>query len=129
MKKEKLQLKKKEGENTPLGLTDLANSLRNPPVVKESIEQKDVKEGIEKEEREVLKDTALEKILEKIDSKKYECTEVVYIDKEIKQVFSLLKSKGKIQTSSLVSYVLEAFLEQYRNDINAVIARSNRFLD
>ncbi|WP_172917322.1 hypothetical protein [Capnocytophaga canis] len=67
--------------------------------------------------------------IEKVGDKQYNCKEILYVDEEIKEVFGLLKSKGKIQISSLVSLILEEWLEENKDDVLKIINSSkNRFL-
>ena len=141
------KLKKKEvpEEKNSLSLTSIASRLKNNaeetvPVAEtkkeetEKPETPQIKDDIKPVSREskrandVIKNTKFDEILEEIENRDYECSGVIYIDEEIKEVLSLLKSKGKIKTSSLVSYILERFLEENRDDINAIIKSSNRFL-
>lgn len=132
------KLKPKSGGNT--SLTNVAEMLKGKPlqnVVEETpqkpeitnkvVEVQETKES-SKKISDVVSNTKFAEILEDIENKEYACTGVIYIDEEIKEVLSLLKSKGKIKTSSLVSYILEDFLEQNKDDINAIIKSSNRFL-
>lgn len=67
--------------------------------------------------------------IEKVGDKQYNCKEILYVDEEIKEVFGLLKSKGKIQISSLVSLILEEWLEENKDDVLKIInSGKNRFL-
>jgi galactitol-specific phosphotransferase system IIB component len=109
-------------------------SLQNVVREEEASERAESKTGVQEVKENskkisgVVSNTKFAEILEDIENKEYVCTGVIYIDEEIKEVLSLLKSKGKIKTSSLVSYILEVFLEQNKDDINTVIKSSNRFL-
>jgi ABC-type uncharacterized transport system ATPase subunit len=112
----KLEPKGKAGER--MNITSVAEMLKNPTqVVKEE------NTGVD-----VLVNTKLEDILEEIENKDYTCTTIVYIDSELKEVLNLLKSRRKINTSSLVSYLVEQFVNEHRDDINAIVRRKNRFL-
>jgi len=130
------KLKPKSGGNT--SLTGVAQMLKGTPLQNVAEEKKEerteskadvqvVKESTKKVS-DIVSNTKFAEILEDIEKREYECTGVIYIDEQIKEVLSLLKSKGKIKTSSLVSYILEDFLEQNKEDINAIIKSSNRFL-
>lgn len=130
------KLKPKSGGST--SITGVADRLRNKPLV-DIVEEKPIEkevinpdvQGVKdntKKVGNVVSNTKFAEILEEIEQKEYECTGVIYIDEQIKEVFTLLKSKGKIKTSSLVSYILEDFLEQNKEDINTIIKSSNRFL-
>ena len=102
-----------------------------PVVVPEASKVQDKSKDAHKEGRragDLVQNTKLSSIVEEIESKEYNCTGVIYIDEEIKEVLTLLKSKGKIKTSSLVSYILEEFIEENKDDINAIITSANRFL-
>ncbi len=67
--------------------------------------------------------------LENVDATKYNCKEIVYVDEQIKEVFSLLKSKGKIKTSLLCSVILENWLRDNKEEVQAIINKgNNRFL-
>jgi hypothetical protein len=130
------KLKPKSGGST--SLTGVAEMLKNTPLInvteekpRERTESKiDVQVSKENNKKlsNIVSNTKFAEILEDIEQKEYECTGVIYIDEQIKEVFTLLKSKGKIKTSSLVSYILEDFLEQNKDDINTIIKSSNRFL-
>ena len=65
--------------------------------------------------------------LQRMNNKNYDCKEVLYVDKDIKEVFSLLKRK-KIQISSLVSLILEDWLNDHMDEIKPIIKSKNRFL-
>ncbi len=122
--------KKKDG----IGMTSLAKLLKEG----DALEAKDTDLAKRSEEKEVILKVenwdknnvkgSFNNILKNLDDKDYNCTGVIYIDEEIKEVFAMLKSKAKIKTSSLVSYVLEEFLEDNKEEINTIIKRSNRFL-
>lgn len=72
----------------------------------------------------------LSEILEAVRQRKYECKEVLYVDKEIKEIFSLLKAKMKIPISPLVSFILEEWLQKNGDEIQKMIKQNtNRFLD
>lgn len=130
------KLKPKSGGNT--SLTGVAEMLKTTPLQNIAEEKKEertesktdvqVNKESSKKVSNVVSNTKFAEILENIEDKEYECTGVIYIDEQIKEVLSLLKSKGKIKTSSLVSYILEDFLEQNKDDINTIIKSSNRFL-
>jgi galactitol-specific phosphotransferase system IIB component len=135
MSKDKLKPKGSGGTS----LTNIAHMLKEQPLqtiieeeetlrrTEEKTNVQEIKESSRKISNVVL-NTKFAEILEDIENREYVCTGVIYIDEEIKEVLSLLKSKGKIKTSSLVSYILEIFLEQNKDDINAIIKSSNRFL-
>lgn len=65
--------------------------------------------------------------LQRMNNKNYDCKEILYVDKDIKEVFSLLKRK-KIQISSLVSLILEDWLNDHMDEIKPIIKSKNRFL-
>jgi len=67
-------------------------------------------------------------ILNLINEKDYSCKEVLYVDEDIKEVFQMLKSKGKVPISALVSYILEDWIKQNIEDINAVINSKNKYI-
>lgn len=72
----------------------------------------------------------LSEIIENVRRKKYQCKEVLYVDKEIKEIFSLLKAKMKVPISPLVSYILEEWLQKNSESIQTMIKQNtNRFLD
>lgn len=137
------KLTPKDKTGMPATLTSVAEMLKNPqrdmkPVHGEVINEKPEhqivsdkqksEEAVLNRKNDTIKNTKFKEILEELETKNYACTEVIYIDAEMKEVLSLLKSKGKIKTSSLVSYILEQFLEENKEDINAIIKSSNRFL-
>jgi hypothetical protein len=128
---------------TPIGLSEIARMIKTSGGVpindevrdeteteKGEVREEEVRNNSLKENRNnaIVRETKFSNILAEIENKEYACTGVIYIDEEIKEVLSLLKSKAKIKTSSLVSYILEHFLEENKEDINTIIRSSNRFL-
>ena len=72
----------------------------------------------------------LSSIVESAKGKEYRCREVIYVDSDIKEIFSLLKAKMKIPISPLVSYILEEWLQEHAEDIQeAIKVNKNRFLE
>jgi hypothetical protein len=134
-------IKKEVNVGNPMSIKDIAMMVKNSEPEREvyevemmnadskvPAEQDEVRELQRKKRKSVLKETKFGQIIEEIEKKEYGRMGVIYVDEEIKEVLSLLKSKGKIKTSSLVSYILEQFLEENKDDINTVIKSANRFL-
>jgi hypothetical protein len=134
-------IKKETNVGSPVSLRDIATMVKNSEPEREmnevemlnvdsktSAEQDEVREVQRKKRKSVLKETKFGRIVEEIEKREYGQMGVIYVDEEIREVLSLLKSKGKIKTSSLVSYILEQFLEENKDDINTVIKSANRFL-
>lgn len=68
-------------------------------------------------------------LLKALKAKNYSCKEVMYVDKEVKEVMYLLKIKGKIPISSLVSYILEGWIIEHQELISSIIKNdNNRFI-
>lgn len=143
------KLKPKENTNTgaPKSISSIASLLRGGVVeqpIQFSKEEKEV-ETSHKEEKKLqvsgpaketenvrekkVQEFPLSYWIEKVGDKQYNCKEILYVDEEIKEVFGLLKSKGKIQISSLVSLILEEWLEENKDDVLKIInSGKNRFL-
>ncbi len=118
------KLKPKSGES--VGITKIANLLRE----KETSTGK--KTSKIKGEKEVPQGEGnfFQRFDEEIKNKEYNIKETLYVDEEIKEVLGLLKSKGKIQISSLVSFILEEWIFNNIEEVREVISREekNRFL-
>ncbi|MFK8284950.1 hypothetical protein [Capnocytophaga canis] len=143
------KLKPKGNTNTgaPKSISSIASLLRGGVVeqpIQSSKEEKEV-EASHKEEKKLqvsepaketenvrekkVQEFPLSYWIEKVGDKQYNCKEILYVDEEIKEVFGLLKSKGKIQISSLVSLILEEWLEENKDDVLKIInSGKNRFL-
>lgn len=137
------KLKPKENSNleAPKSISSIASLLRGQePVILEKkqeatiiVEREQVEEPVKEidntREKKSNINTPLSYWLEKVNEKEYNCKEILYVDEEIKEVFGLLKSKGKIQISSLVSLILEEWLEENKDDVLKIInSGKNRFL-
>lgn len=128
------KLKPKAGSAS---ITQIAAILRDEPSKSIDLEssnaQTENEEAVENTSLKQVNDSpALEfsEILEAVRQRKYECKEVLYVDKEIKEIFSLLKAKVKIPISPLVSYILEEWLQRNGDAIQKMIKQNtNRFLD
>ncbi|MDM8242894.1 hypothetical protein QUW47_13615 [Phocaeicola barnesiae] len=118
-------------------ITDIAAVLRGEnskkvsiPVVtetpKDNTENEEYKSIIPKQ----VQNGNLSSIVESAKGKEYRCREVIYVDSDIKEIFSLLKAKMKIPISPLVSYILEEWLQEHAEDIQeAIKVNKNRFLE
>lgn len=140
------KLKPKEVSNAgaPKSISSIASLLRGgeqPLQPKREIEKIEVPQQEEREQvvepvkesqnirEKKVQEFPLSYWIEKVGDKQYNCKEILYVDEEIKEVFGLLKSKGKIQISSLVSLILEEWLEENKDDVLKIINSSkNRFL-
>lgn len=71
----------------------------------------------------------LSELLRALKAKNYSCKEVMYVDKEVKEVMYLLKVKGKIPISSLVSYILENWIIEHQELVSSIVKNdNNRFI-
>ena len=61
-----------------------------------------------------------------LDEKKYNNKATTYIDKEISEVLSVIKSKGKIPISSLLSYIVEDWIKEHQDEIKKL--PTNKYL-
>ncbi|ADY38207.1 hypothetical protein Bacsa_3686 (plasmid) [Phocaeicola salanitronis DSM 18170] len=72
---------------------------------------------------------SLEELVKVIKAKEYTCKDVIYVDSELKEIFSLLKAKLKIPISPLVSYIIEDWVSKHEKQIIDLInSKKNRFL-
>lgn len=140
----KLKPKDTSNSGSPKSISSIASLLRGGEQPLQSKKETEEMQIPQQEEREQVVETVKEiqnirekKVqefplsywIEKVADKQYNCKEILYIDEEIKEVFGLLKSKGKIQISSLVSLILEEWLEENKDDVLKIInSGRNRFL-
>lgn len=110
------KLKPKAGSAS---ITQIAAILRDEPSKSIDLESSNAhtenEEAVENTSLKQVNDTPaleLSEVLEAVRQRKYECKEVLYVDKDIKEIFSLLKAKVKIPISPLVSYILEEWLQR-----------------
>lgn len=104
----------------PAKVTDLVVEVEKPKAVSQNIENRTEKAAAENNQ--------LLEILKLVNEKDYSCKEVLYVDEDIKEVFQMLKSKGKVPISALVSYILEDWIQQNIEDINAVLNSKNKYI-
>lgn len=119
----KLQAKAKDNNGSVnIGITKIASLLREN-------ETKGKKEPI-KERKGIDESSFFQKYGEKMKGRDYNIKETLYVDEDVKEVFSLLKSKGKIQISSLVSFILEEWISNNIEEVKEIIEKGekNRFL-
>lgn len=114
----------REGKIEP----DNTKASNNP----EPVKSKDVKPKKKNEvkHKKKNKDSEIPEYFEELkialDDKDYNNKATTYIDKDISEVLSVIKSKGKIPISSLLSYIVENWIKEHKEDIKKL--PSNRYL-
>lgn len=136
-------LKKKKEDNAPKCISDIAKRIRgegDDNSINVIGDQNNAEEAGGKTDNTVSSNgdssnsgnsdnSDLAALLESIKNKDYNCKEVLYVDADVKEIFSLLKAKAKVPISSLVSFILEDWLFKHSDDISTLIQqKKNRFL-
>lgn len=86
---------------------------------------KDVEEPVSRKKAE----SPFDSLLEEIKERDYNCKSSLYLDDEVKEVFQMLKTKGKIPIAGLVSFILEEWLKGHQEEIKELLGgRKNRFM-
>lgn len=93
--------------------------------VETSTSNKDVEEPVSRKKAE----SPFDSLLEEIKERDYNCKSSLYLDDEVKEVFQMLKTKGKIPIAGLVSFILEEWLKGHQEEIKELLGgRKNRFM-
>lgn len=83
----------------------------------------------ENDKRENDTNSEFDFILESLKDRDYSCKSTLYVDDEVKEVFQMLKAKGKIPIANLVSYILEQWVLEHKSEITDVLSgKKNRFM-
>ena len=72
--------------------------------------------------------SSLKEFIDKSNHEDYDCTGVIYIDKEVHEVLGILKKKQKAQINKLVSSILSDFILSHKIEIQKLY-RTNKFLE
>lgn len=112
------------GESSP---NNIGNDMKSDDPISDNVNDQTNVDPKATPERKV--ENTFSSILELIKEKDYDCKSTLYLDQEVKEVFQMLKSKGKIPIAGLVSYILEQWLIDHQDEIKELLSeRKNRFI-
>jgi len=114
-------------EKDKKNIIDIAASLRALDNKKEVIT---INTNFEEKESK-LDISDFENIFENVKRRKFENNATIYVDEDVKEVLNILRTSLKMPLSSLVSHILEEWIEKNKEDIEKTINKNkskNRFL-
>ena len=130
------KLVKKTNSGSSSSIMDLARSLRaddkdlniedNSSKISQPLPANNnasVKENIVADDK-----MSLEDIIAIVKDKKYNYSEPLKIDSDVKEIFRLMKVNAKIPIAGLISYILEEWIKEHEAEIKQIIQKKNRFL-
>jgi len=122
---------------SPLSLESISKAIRNETRIEKEVikESKDTLNNVEVVEKKKINENLLNidspvisQLMAELSTKDYSCKSILYVDEEVKEIFALLKQRGKIPISGLISLILEKWVMENLDEINAIIQKENRFL-
>jgi len=105
-----------------MGIRDLAKDLKNSNK-NEKAEKKPV--GTKKD-ADVIISEFFELLRDEISNKNIDTKVITYIDKDLTEVLGLIKKKCKIPISSLLSHIVEEWIERNKDEIKKL--PTNKYL-
>lgn len=113
------------GEEEPVikdSTKEFVSDEKKKSITKKISNDNPVIEGLKSEDDEFLT------FLQEVKKRDYSSSEVIYVDSEIKEIFTMLKAKRKISISALTSYILEQWVLENEDAISLILKNNNRFL-